>query len=219
MRWNLVFLGLVTIIGLLAVTHRDQLMGLISKSATWVWSIMTFWRPAIAPLHDPMNDSHGEHNVGYVSRWALVEFGVECTRCGEPAATRLAFNRIRRARLPDGSVAEVIDCPSCHTALIASPTTEKLEHKLDTTDARVRQHLATFARKRHALSPVSPMEAHSIRNRLKVSELAAVNPLEHVAYAQLQANAELPGHDHIPIPSAVDTKAETDCITKEQPNG
>lgn len=150
---------------------------------------MTFSR-SIEPLLDPMNGGDVQHNVGYVSRWALVEFGVECTRCGEPAAPRMTFHRIRRVRLPDGIIAEVVDCPLCHTALVASGTTEKLEHQLDTTDKRVRQHLSTFARKRHALSPVSPMEAHTTRQRLKIRDLAAVNPLEHTVYAEAQATAD-----------------------------
>jgi hypothetical protein len=189
MRWIFVLTALIAVILLLAGMYRVQIARLTSRFVDLVWSIMTFsWR--YEPLHDPMNGTDGEHNVGYVSRWALVEFGVECTRCGEPAAARMAFHRIRTVRLPDRSLAQVIDCPLCHTTLIASGVTEKGEHLLDSTDRRVAQHLATFARKKHPLSPMSPMEAHSERQRLKVKELVAVNPLNHIQYVEDQANAD-----------------------------
>ncbi len=210
MRWTFVLIALSGIVLLLVGMYRSQLARIISRSVASVWSVMTFsWK--YEPLHDPMNSEHGEHNVGYVSRWALVEFGVECTRCGEPAATRMAFHRIRKVKLPDGSLAEIVDCPVCHTALIASPTTEKGEHLLDTKNKRVSQELATFARKRHALSPLSPMEAHSERQRLKVKDLVAVNPLNHIKYVEEQANAD---RDVQYDPA----KAETDIIEPINPD-
>lgn len=206
MRWILSLVGLMCVSLMLLGIYRKGLVALISKSSASVWSVLTCWRsPAPEMLFDPMNGGDAQHNVGYVSRWALAEFGVECTRCGEPAAARLSFHRIRVVRLPDGITAEVIDCPLCHTTLVASGTTEKLEDKLDTTDKRVRQHLSTFARKRHALSPVSPMEAHTTRQRLKIKDLASVNPLDHIAYAEAQAQADKPS----PTATASNTKELT----------
>jgi hypothetical protein len=183
------------LIMVVALVYAKAIVANASKYAAWVRRHAPLWMQRIEPLHDPMNGTDAEHNVGYVSRWSLVEFGVGCTRCGEIAAPRMGFHLIRRCRLPDKSVAEVIDCPHCHTVLVASPTTEKGEHLLPSTP-KIARELATFALKKHPLSPMSAMEAHTERmskdRRTKVKDLVALNPLDHVRYASEQANADKP---------------------------
>lgn len=202
LQQQLVSLTLSILITALIYRCRNELLYATFVALLWannvalkfwdrVWCFMPSWLGKIEPLNDPMNGTDVEHNIGYVSRWSVVEFGVGCTRCGEVAAPRMGFHLIRRVRLPDRSIAEVIDCPHCHTVLVASPVTEKGEHLIPDTSS-TRRELATFARKRHVLSPLSPMEAHTERKRLKIRDLVAVNPLDHVRYAQEQANAEKP---------------------------
>jgi hypothetical protein len=115
----------------------------------------------------------------------LVEFGVQCSRCGEQAAAPHAFERARLVRLPTGGVGEIVDCPSCGTKLLACPVTEKMEHK-DTDPAIVANH-SRFARAPHRDSPLSSAEAHSHRNRLKVADMGRNDSL---SYAMAQASAE-----------------------------
>ena len=111
-------------------------------------------RKKILPIQDVINaTSHCFTDIEYTDRWGLVEFGVTCPRCEKAVAAPWQFDRIVQTNAGEG-----IFCPGCGALLLASPVTEKEEHKLPYT-----KELETFSRKRHPLSPYTSEEASKIR--------------------------------------------------------
>lgn len=123
-------------------------------------------------VFDPVNTISGcEANVEYVSRWALVEFGVSCPRCGGLAAQKGQFSKI--IETTSGEAVQCADS-SCRWLLMASPDTEHEDHLL-AFDIKT---MYKFSRVRHPMSPYSSQEAHVIRQSKPgfMEELVSNNP-------------------------------------------
>lgn len=134
----------------------------IRRWCGWLTSTLLALVPTrkLRAVFDPINVASGSNgcqgNTEYVSRWALVEFGVSCPRCGGLAAQKGQFSKI--IKTTSGEAVQCADS-TCRWLLFASPDTEHEDHKLP-FDAKA---MYRFSRERHPMSPYSSQEAHVIR--------------------------------------------------------
>lgn len=74
---------------------------------------------------DPTSPTPGEHNVTFVFRQAIAEGDLVCPKCGELAARRGDFSKVKQSRL-----GEAVKCDCCGEILVASANTEHGDDKL-----------------------------------------------------------------------------------------
>jgi len=86
------------------------------------------------PVDPAAGDSHGEHDISFVSRHDIAETGLFCPVCRKQVTNRAEYGKVRTYRFPSGDTNEGIRCENtrvlngnevqCGTILLASPDTE-----------------------------------------------------------------------------------------------